>query len=141
MPFYFAFLLPVGIVLVCNLISFILVIRQIMKTGSRQVATTKSDKYSVRARLRAAVFLVILLGLTWAFALFAIGGASIVFHYLFALFNSLQGFAIFICYCCWKKEVRQCWRQACPCVKSVYEKGISKNTDTKGAYVLMVAFN
>ena len=39
---------------------------------------------------RGIVGVAILLGLTWIFAVFAIDQASVVFYYLFAIFNSLQ---------------------------------------------------
>lgn len=41
--------------------------------------------------LRSGVSLTFLLGMTWAFAFFAWGPVSLVFVYLFAIFNSLQG--------------------------------------------------
>jgi hypothetical protein len=41
-------------------------------------------------QLRGVVGVAILLGLTWAFAIFAIDQASVAFYYLFAIFNSLQ---------------------------------------------------
>ena len=52
---------------------------------------------------------MVLLGLTWLFGAMAIGGARLVFQYLFCIFNSLQGFAIFWFHCLRQEEVRQCW--------------------------------
>ncbi|XP_070567270.1 adhesion G-protein coupled receptor G2-like [Ptychodera flava] len=54
---------------------------------------------------------MVLLGLTWAFAIFAVGEASLLFNYLFAIFNSLQGLFIFVFHCAMKKEVRKGWKK------------------------------
>ena len=52
---------------------------------------------------------MVLLGLTWLFGTMAIGDARLSFQYLFCVFNSLQGFAIFWFHCVRQPEVRQCW--------------------------------
>ena len=68
-------------------------------------------QYNIQTQLRGAIAVVILLGLTWVFAIFAVGRASLVFQYLFSIFNSLQGLFIFIFYCLLKKDVKDIWRQ------------------------------
>ncbi|XP_046549121.1 adhesion G-protein coupled receptor G2-like isoform X2 [Haliotis rubra] len=73
-------------------------------------------------QLRGAVGVVILLGLTWVFAVFAIDRASIVFYYLFAITNSLQGLFIFIFYCIFKKDALTAWRRKLPCCETMDEK-------------------
>ena len=45
---------------------------------------------AVTRQLRGAVSLVVLLGLTWLFALFAVGRASMVFQWLFTITNAFQ---------------------------------------------------
>ncbi|XP_053396684.1 adhesion G-protein coupled receptor G6-like isoform X2 [Mercenaria mercenaria] len=129
-PFYAAFLGPVCLLLIVNTITYALVIRMIVKRSNKKL--TKTDKSSTAVRLRGAISLVVLLGLTWAFAILAFDDFGIVFHYLFAVLNSLQGFFIFIFYCLMKKEAQQCWRKALPCLKSPYQKNISTNTQSKG---------
>ena len=52
-------------------------------------------------------------GLTWLFAFFAIDGAAIVMQFLFCIFNSLQGFFIFIFLNIREKPVRQAWAKLC----------------------------
>lgn len=68
-----------------------------------------------------AVSIIILLGLTWVFAFFTISEAAIVFHYLFAIFNSLQGLWIFIFYCFLKHDVQNMWMKCLPCCPSPKE--------------------
>ncbi|KAJ8314864.1 hypothetical protein KUTeg_007014, partial [Tegillarca granosa] len=74
-PFYAAFLAPVGIIIILNFIAFVLVMRQIC--GASAKILTKSDRSKTTSRLRGAVSVVILLGLTWIFAIFAADGAGI----------------------------------------------------------------
>ena len=49
-------------------------------------------------------------GLTWIFGIFTfIPGSSVAFQYLFAIFNSLQGFFMFLFFCVLGKEARESW--------------------------------
>ncbi|KAK3085169.1 hypothetical protein FSP39_025425 [Pinctada imbricata] len=92
--FFGAFLAPVCAMLIFNFIVFVLVLRKIMGNSGKKL--NKSDKTRTSQRLRRAFTLVSLFGLTWIFAVFATDGAGIIFQYLFAISNSLQGFFIFI---------------------------------------------
>jgi len=50
--------------------------------------------------------LEVLLGLTWMFGYFFINKETVVLAYLFAVFNSLQGFFIFVFHCLFNKKVQ-----------------------------------
>ncbi|XP_051538181.1 adhesion G-protein coupled receptor G4-like [Myxocyprinus asiaticus] len=65
--------------------------------------------------LRSIAGLTFLLGLTWGFAFFAWGPVNLAFMYLFAIFNSLQGFFIFLFHCALKENVRKQWRMYLCC--------------------------
>lgn len=52
-------------------------------------------------------------GLTWVFGYLAIADARILFHYIFTLLNSLQGFFIFVLFVARKKKVRDQWLILC----------------------------
>ena len=52
---------------------------------------------------------MVLFGLTWVFAAFTVNDASIAFQFLFAIFNSLQGFFIFLFYCVVSRDARMLW--------------------------------
>ena len=113
LPFYCACLAPVLLILLLNLVAFALVMVQLHRFSkpSSQVID-KTVHTSAALRLKGAFSVTILLGLTWLFAVFAVGGAaSLVFHYLFAIFNTLQGLFIFIFYCLLKKDVMKAWRR------------------------------
>ncbi|XP_078513773.1 adhesion G-protein coupled receptor G2-like [Lissotriton helveticus] len=65
--------------------------------------------------LRSVAGLTFLLGITWGFAFFAWGPVNLPFMYLFCIFNTLQGFFIFIFYCVAKENVRKQWRRYLCC--------------------------
>lgn len=54
---------------------------------------------------------MLLAGLTWVFAIFAIGDAADAMHFLFCICNSLQGFLIFIFLHVRERTVRRAWIQ------------------------------
>ena len=106
--FYIFFLAPVAIILLTNCIVFVLVLHQLTWVSGR-ATVNKTTKRKIRSRLHGAVILIILLGLTYMFAFCAINLASVVFFYLFAIFNSFQGLFLFIFYCLLKKDSYNAW--------------------------------
>ena len=54
-----------------------------------------------------------LFGLTWLFAIFTVSfsGQNGVFQILFTIFNSFQGFFIFLFFCVLNKEARDSWKE------------------------------
>ena len=58
-----------------------------------------------------------LMGLAWVFGAFTFSGASVAFQFLFVIFNSLQGFFIFLFFVVMAKETQDLWLQACGCKK------------------------
>lgn len=109
-PFYAAFLAPVGLILLLNFITFVVVFRTIIRGSGKKIVKSDS-KTNVSQRLKGAVALIVLLGLTWAFAIFAIGDGGVIFQYLFTIFNSLQGLFIFIFNCLLKTDAQNAWKR------------------------------
>jgi len=64
---------------------------------------------------------MVLFGLTWVFAALTISEASVVFQILFAAFNSLQGFFLFLFFCVFNEDAQNFWRQvfSCKCEPSL----------------------
>lgn len=96
MPFYVAFLTPVTLILVGNTVAFCVIIRSLFLSADRVTSTRETSGYQ---EVRQALAIMVLLGLTWLFGIFAIDGAKLVFQWLFCIFNALQGFFIFLFYC------------------------------------------
>ena len=60
-----------------------------------------------------------LFGLTWFFAIltFSVTGPRETFQILFTVFNSLQGFFIFLFFCVFNKEALESWKELLSCGK------------------------
>lgn len=101
--FYFGVLLPTCIIMLVNFVVLILTLRQMRTPDS--LNTSKTKEY----RLRFLRFLLCstLLGITWFFAMLAIGYLTEVFQYLFTILNSVQGLAIFALFVVFNKNVRR----------------------------------
>ena len=112
--FYFAFLVPLIVILITNFFAFCLVVHKLRSVMLRK-KVTRAETQSAATQLRGAVSVLVLLGLTWCFGFFTIGGAHVVFSYLFVIFNTLQGLFIFVFYCVWKRDVQIAWMTALPC--------------------------
>ncbi|XP_068710318.1 adhesion G-protein coupled receptor D1-like isoform X2 [Montipora foliosa] len=101
-----SFVVPVLLIAVANSIILGMVMREILRLNE---PTTKENlKYqSVRSGVQSAIVLLPLLGITWIFGILTFNNETVAFQYLFALFNSLQGFFIFLFHCLLNSEVRR----------------------------------
>ncbi|XP_063953512.1 adhesion G-protein coupled receptor G4-like isoform X2 [Lytechinus pictus] len=107
---YYGVLLLVALLLATNFIIFGLVMQRL--SCRKSVAAHKTNQASrgeTWKRVQNAVAISVLLGLTWLFGFLAIGGARLIFNILFLVFNSLQGFFVFLMFCVRQKEVREQW--------------------------------
>ncbi|XP_065683129.1 adhesion G-protein coupled receptor D1-like [Hydra vulgaris] len=110
--FYFGILLPVCIVMAFNIVILLLAIRGIDSNSSLQ------NKIKKKRKVRIAFVCSLLLGTTWLFAILAVGKLEITFQWLFCIFNSLQGFFIFLFYTLDNKKVKDQW------MSFLYEKRV-----------------
>ncbi|KAL7389918.1 hypothetical protein ABVT39_011840 [Epinephelus coioides] len=113
--FYVAVVAYFCVIFLFNLAMFVVVLVQLCRIKRQnphnaQHRTTLQD-------VRSVAGITVLLGLTWGFAFFAWGPLNLPFMYLFAIFNSLQGFFIFVFYCAVKENVRKQWRTYLCCGK------------------------
>ncbi|XP_069068562.1 adhesion G-protein coupled receptor G4 isoform X2 [Pleurodeles waltl] len=106
MVFYISVVSYFSIIFLMNVSMFIVVLHQINVMKSKQ----HTGVMSILHDLKSTASLTFLLGLTWGFAFFAWGPVRIVFLYLFAITNTLQGFFIFLFHCMLKENVRHQWR-------------------------------
>ncbi|CAK6968602.1 mucin-3A [Scomber scombrus] len=104
------------LIFVLCLLVFIVVMVQLARI-KRQNPQNQSPNRGLLTDLRSIAGLILLLGLTWGFALFAWGPLYLPFVYLFSIFNSLQGFFIFVFHCAVKENVRKQWRTYLCCGK------------------------
>lgn len=92
-PFIVAFLTPTALILVGNIVAFCFIIRSLLTSGTKITSDKKTTGFQ---HVRRGIAIMVLLGLTWFFGIFAIGDAKPVFQYLFCIFNTLQGLFVFI---------------------------------------------
>ncbi|XP_071997082.1 adhesion G-protein coupled receptor G6 isoform X2 [Engystomops pustulosus] len=104
-----------GIMFLMNVAMFIVVMVQICGRNGKR--TNRSIKEEVLRNMRSVISLTFLLGMTWGFAFFAWGKATLAFLYLFTIFNSLQGLFIFVFHCALKENVQKQWRRHLCCGK------------------------
>ncbi|XP_014679513.1 PREDICTED: adhesion G-protein coupled receptor G7-like, partial [Priapulus caudatus] len=92
--FYYGFLLPLCVILACNVVVLVLVVKAFTCDRKMALRSNQSRRVVVVRQLVALAALVAVMGLTWLFGLLAAAG-WLAGHYLFCIFNSLQGFIIY----------------------------------------------
>ena len=102
-PFYVGYLIPILIVIACNLVVLFMACQSLGKESNLQ----KSNRMKMVTKVRIIASLSVLMGSTWIFGLFAVGKLTLPFQIIFCALNSLQGFFIFTFYCARSKDVRK----------------------------------
>ncbi|XP_041363782.1 adhesion G-protein coupled receptor D1-like isoform X2 [Gigantopelta aegis] len=107
----YAFVGPAMGVIIANYVVVVLALKALFSTHA---VMSKSRREKLRSGVRSISTLAPILGLTWVFGVFSVNQDLVVFQYLFAIFNSLQGFFIFLFHCLLNKSVthgfRHKWR-------------------------------
>ncbi|XP_076067820.1 uncharacterized protein LOC143040596 isoform X2 [Oratosquilla oratoria] len=107
--FKYAFLPILALTMGINMIFFMLILHGAM-CGRERINSTLPERELLLNQLSMAVCVFILLGFTWIFGILAIKDARIVFSYLFCIFNTLQGFFIFIFHVARERNANRLWR-------------------------------
>ncbi|RDD47522.1 Hemicentin-1 [Trichoplax sp. H2] len=109
-PIFLAFIVPMLILVVVNCVLFGIALKAMLNT--QKINQRKDDEQflKLKAGLRAAIVLLPLLGVGWILGAVIIATDNIVFQYLFAIVNSLQGFVILIFQCLKNRQVLQAYR-------------------------------
>ncbi|CAF1281408.1 unnamed protein product [Rotaria sp. Silwood1] len=104
--FIWTFAIPFILIIFINFCFFIISIYYICKKIN---STDQTNKMSFS--LRNVSTISILFGLTWIIALFYLYDQTILFAYIFTIFNSFHGLLIFIFYCLLQKDVQNSLRK------------------------------
>ena len=97
--------------------------------------STISKQQNIQKRIRIVAACSVLTGGTWILGVFAIGELTLTFQILFTIFNSLQGFFIFMFYCALSSDVRKEWIQRCCPSSSLFStssSGARKESSSQG---------
>ena len=125
--FWASFLGPLLLIMLFNIVIFICVIvvliRHLRSRNLKSEAGIKDksvDKKSIIRLLISIGGVMFLFGLTWLFAILTFQspqGVRETFQILFTVFNSLQGFFIFLFICVISSDARDEWKRVFSCAK------------------------
>ncbi|MFT7796880.1 adhesion G-protein coupled receptor D1 isoform X7, partial [Arapaima gigas] len=104
-----AFVAPALFVIAVN-IGILIAVTRIISRISGENYKVHGDANAVKLTAKAVAVLLPILGISWIFGVLAINRHSLPFQYLFAVFNSLQGFFIFLFHCLLNSEVRAAFK-------------------------------
>ncbi|XP_060070352.1 adhesion G protein-coupled receptor L2-like [Ylistrum balloti] len=109
--FIWSFVGPVAAVIIINIVMLSIAVYMMCKHANTLASALRTKEKSrlqkIRAWLKGAAVLVVLLGLTWAFGILYINKESVVMAYIFTILNSLQGLFIFIFHCLLNEKVKK----------------------------------
>ena len=100
--------MPLAVVMGLNIVLFAVILRALLRaTRGRRTGNFAKEHNQYWRELRAGCSVFAVLGLSWIFgAIIQIDGtSSLAFEYLFAIFTTLQGFAIFVFHCLMNKQL------------------------------------
>ncbi|XP_052106943.1 adhesion G protein-coupled receptor E1-like [Mytilus californianus] len=103
-----AFIGPALFVILINVIVIIIVL---YKTMTVQAVAAKTPKEKSKIGLKGIRVMLPLFGVMWILGTFSLNDDLVMFQYLFAIFNSLQGLFIFVFNCCLTDKVRKGYRE------------------------------
>lgn len=102
-------LLPICLIVVCNLTLFCIIMYQVTRSKTQSFGSYKSFKL----QLYLAVLLFFVLGIPWLFGILAEithhSTLKIALFYLFCITGTLQGFVLFLFYVVLNTETREGW--------------------------------
>uniref|UniRef100_A0AAR2KWN9 Adhesion G protein-coupled receptor D1 n=1 Tax=Pygocentrus nattereri TaxID=42514 RepID=A0AAR2KWN9_PYGNA len=104
-----AFVAPALFVIMVN-IGILIAVTRIISRISAENYKVHGDANSVKLTAKAVAVLLPILGISWIFGVLAVNDHSLLFQYMFAAFNSLQGFFIFLFHCLLNSEVRAAFK-------------------------------
>ncbi|KAM9475036.1 adhesion G-protein coupled receptor D1 isoform 1-T1 [Clarias gariepinus] len=104
-----AFVAPALFVILVN-IGILIAVTRIISRISAENYKVHGDANSVKLTAKAVAVLLPILGISWIFGVLAVNDQSFLFQYMFAVFNSLQGFFIFLFHCLLNSEVRAAFK-------------------------------
>ncbi len=130
---YGIFLAPIVFVLLFNTLMFIIITRVLIKHSKKKLVNLKNEKDKEQKKRAKGIFktllsivsVMIMFGLSWFFGALSIGEGAIVFQWLFVIFNTTQGFMLFLFFCVIGSDVRDEWKNLLTCNKYRKKKSLT----------------
>ncbi|XP_062446258.1 adhesion G-protein coupled receptor D1 [Rhea pennata] len=104
-----AFVAPALFVILVN-IGILIAVTRVISRISADNYKVHGDANAFKLTAKAVAVLLPILGSSWIFGVLTVNDHALVFQYMFAIFNSLQGFFIFLFHCLLNSEVRAAFK-------------------------------
>uniref|UniRef100_A0A8C5JLU8 Adhesion G protein-coupled receptor D1 n=1 Tax=Junco hyemalis TaxID=40217 RepID=A0A8C5JLU8_JUNHY len=104
-----AFVAPAMFVILVN-IGILIAVTRVISRISADNYKVHGDANAFKLTAKAVAVLLPILGSSWIFGILAVNAHALVFQYIFAVFNSLQGFFMFLFHCLLNSEVRAAFK-------------------------------
>ncbi|XP_056360499.1 adhesion G-protein coupled receptor D1 isoform X1 [Oenanthe melanoleuca] len=104
-----AFVAPALFVILVN-IAILVAVTRVISRISADSYKVHGDANAFKLTAKAVAVLLPILGSSWIFGILAVNAHALVFQYIFAVFNSLQGFFMFLFHCLLNSEVRAAFK-------------------------------
>ncbi|NXD40272.1 AGRD1 protein, partial [Copsychus sechellarum] len=104
-----AFVAPAMFVILVN-IGILVAVTRVISRISADSYKVHGDANAFKLTAKAVAVLLPILGSSWIFGILAVNAHALVFQYIFAVFNSLQGFFMFLFHCLLNSEVRAAFK-------------------------------
>ncbi|XP_055333204.1 adhesion G protein-coupled receptor L3-like [Paramacrobiotus metropolitanus] len=113
--FILSFVIPVGLIIVLNVMFLSMAMYFMCQNHGRQTALRARDPSSwmhIKTWISGAIGLTFLMSITWVFGFLYVGNLeTIIFAYIFTFLNSVQGLFIFVLVCLRNDKVKIALRQ------------------------------
>ncbi|XP_029090263.1 adhesion G-protein coupled receptor D1 isoform X3 [Monodon monoceros] len=104
-----AFVAPALFIIVVNM-GILIAVTRVISQISADNYKIHGDPSAFKLTAKAVAVLLPILGTSWVFGVLAVNNQAVVFQYMFAVLNSLQGFFIFLFHCLLNSEVRAAFK-------------------------------
>ncbi|XP_037673149.1 adhesion G-protein coupled receptor D1 [Choloepus didactylus] len=104
-----AFVAPALLVIVVNA-GILIAVTRVISQISAENYKIHGDASAFKLTAKAVAVLLPILGTSWVFGVLAVNEQALVFQYVFAILNSLQGLFIFLFHCLLNSEVRAAFK-------------------------------
>ncbi|XP_042685220.1 adhesion G-protein coupled receptor D1 isoform X2 [Centrocercus urophasianus] len=104
-----AFVAPALFVILVN-IGILIAVTRVISRISADNYKVHGDANAFKLTAKAVAVLLPILGSSWIFGILAVNAHTLIFQYMFAVFNSLQGFFMFLFHCLLNSEVRAAFK-------------------------------
>ena len=136
--FFGAFLGPIFVVLLFNLVIFAMVIRVLIKQSRKKIRgiNQQLDRKAAIKLFISIVGVSSLFGLTWLSGALTVNGLADVdtaFQVLFVILNAFQGFFIFLFFSVFSGDARESWLKifSCGCKSKLHRPSESLRTSSR----------